>query len=152
MQFIEVDLPDISATKKTMQAQYICASPIEGALPTQHVGFDLNEIMTKKRSLVDELAANAGLKVDGSVPTLVICEAVLFYLAPPAAVSLIGELFDLPKSRYCITDNLSKLGVAPGPPVPSAKEKCSTWLQGAGKELVEHDSIWGGAIHFVKAQ
>ena len=90
--------------------------------------------------------------MDGSVPTLVICEAVLFYLAPPAAVGLVDELFSLPKTTFCITDNLAKLGVAPGPPVPSAKEKCTTWLQGAGKELVEHDAIWGGAIHFVKAK
>lgn len=45
-----------------------------------------------------------------------------------------------------------KVGVAPGPPVPTPEEKCRGWLDDEGKTLVDHDAIWGGAIHFVAAR
>ena len=118
----------------------------------QHIGFDLNEVLTRNASILKTLQEN-GCVTDGTKPTLVICEAVLFYLIPDAPKKLTTELFSLPQSRYCFTDNLAKLGVTPGPPMPiSAKQKCETWLQDNDKELIAHDAIWGGAIHFVGAK
>ena len=81
------------------------------------------------------------LQVQEELGVIVICKELYNY-----------QKTTVPTYSDLQTDNLAKLGVAPGPPVPSAKEKCTTWLQGAGKELVEHDAIWGGAIHFVKAK
>jgi len=118
-----------------------------------HFGFDLNTIATQQKSLIDDLVQHKDLSLDPSVPTMVICEAVLFYLMPEAAQGLIKELFALPNAqRYCFTDNLSKLGVTPGPPVPTPKEKCQGWLEREGKTLVDHEAIWGAAIHFVAAK
>ena len=120
------------------------------------VPLDLNDVGTKTSIL--ETLSGSGFVTDGSVPTLVLCEAVLFYLRPDAAQSITGELFSsLPAStRYCLTDNLSKVGVVPGggpdgPPPIAARSRCEAWLARNDKELIDHDSIWGGAIHFVAA-
>ena len=169
LQFIEVDLPDIASAKAAMIARVFgdgtatangassSSSSSSSAPPTppppKHVGFDLNGIATEQRSLVAELQAAGGLELDESVPTMIICEAVLFYLMPDAVQGLVKELFALPNARrYCLTDNLAKLGVTPGPPVPTPREKCDQWLGREGKTLIDHDAIWGGAIHFVAAK
>lgn len=149
LKFFEIDLPDASATKEKMVNRYLNRNGKITESSPVFIPFDLNDVFTKKASLMDSLKA-AGLKED--VPTMVICEAVLFYLIPDAAQKVVGELFDFQADRYCFTDNLAKLGVAPGPPVPTPREKCEAWLQGNGKELIAHDAIWGGAIHFVGAK
>ena len=159
--FFEVDLPDISAAKEAMLGRYFrdrTETPDAARPRPKHIGFDLNEIASKGKHLFDALGA-AGF--NESLPSMVICEAVLFYLQPEAAQGLIRELFTLSgdKSdgkhnivRYCFTDNLAKLGVAPGPPVPTPRDKCAEWLEGEGLTLVDHNAIWGGAIHFVAAE
>ena len=151
VKFFEIDLPDISGAKENMVRNYLAQEKNLNLLPS-YVGFDLNKISTDGKSLVDELLER-GLNVDTSIPTMVICEAVLFYLMPDAAQGLTKELFALPNARqFCFTDNLAKVGVSPGPPIPPPKAKCENWLRNEGKELVDHDSIWGGAIHFVAAK
>jgi O-methyltransferase involved in polyketide biosynthesis len=171
LQFFEVDLPDIASAKAGMLGRFL--ERREAVVRPKHVGFDLNDIATKKSSLVEELVKGSGvisgggggggggggdsnavrLDLDPAVPTMVICEAVLFYLQPDAVQGLVKELFALPNARrFCFTDNLAKLGVAPGPPVPTPREKCEGWLGREGKTLIEHDAIWGGAIHFVAAK
>ena len=158
LRFFEVDLPDIATAKERMLRRFLGeergSNSFTGTdvVRPEHVGFDLNEIATQQKRLLDDLVAR-GLELDPSVPTMVICEAVLFYLMPEAAQGLVKELFALPNARrFCLTDNLAKLGVAPGPPVPTPREKCQEWLGREGKTLIEHDSIWGGAIHFVAAK
>ena len=149
VRFIEVDLPDIAKAKEGMLQRYEKGE--KGTESIVNVGFDLNDIATKQRSFVKALRERGEL--DEAAPTMVICEAVLFYLIPDAAQGLVKELFALPNvRRYCLTDNLAKLGVAPGPPVPSPREKCEGWLSREGKTLIDHDAIWGGAIHFVAAK
>lgn len=144
----EVDIPDVIAMKSKMVERFLQGSQREESI--NFVPLDLNEVLTRNRSLVDEVRA-AGFRDD--VPTIVICEAVFFYLIPGAVQKVSEELFQLTNAkRYCITDNLAKVGVAPGPPVPSPREKCERWIQDNGKELIAHDSIWGGAIHFVGAK
>lgn len=111
LEFFEVDLPDISSAKESMLKRYFSdRQDGDVAAGPTHVGFDLNEIATQKRSLVERLAED-GLALDESVPTMVICEAVLFYLMPEAAQGLVKELFAMPNAqRYCFTDNLAKVG------------------------------------------
>ena len=53
------------------------------------VPLDLNDVGTKT-SILETLS---GMGFDDSLPTLVLCEAVLFYLRPDAAQSITGELF-----------------------------------------------------------
>lgn len=151
LKFFEVDLPDISRAKESMMTKY--SSTSTSMITPAYVGFDLNSICTDKKSLIEELVNKYGFSLEKNVPTMIICEAVLFYLIPDAAQGLMKEVFDLPNAeRYCMTDNLAKLGVAPGPPVPTPREKCESWLDKEGKELIDHSAIWGGAIHFVAAK
>lgn len=120
------------------------------------VPLDLDDIESTGTSLLETLSSS-GFVTDGSVPTMVLCEAVLFYLKPESARSITSELFSLQQSRYCLTDNLSKVGVFPGggpegPPSVAARSRCEVWLSNNDKDLIDHDSIWGGAIHFVGAR
>jgi methyltransferase (TIGR00027 family) len=151
IQFFEVDLPDIAIAKESlMTTTSLNSNTKKDIIQPKHFGFDLNTIATEQTSLVNNLVEKKGL--DTEIPTMVICEAVLFYLMPEAAQGLVKELFALNAKRYCFTDNLAKLGVAPGPPVPTPKEKCQGWLEREGKTLMDHNAIWGGAIHFVSAK
>jgi len=160
LRFYEVDLPDIAATKERMVARYLDASSAkggeEGVAPgVIHIGVDMNEL--GEEGLLPRLGAR-GFRID--LPTLVVCEAVLFYLEPATVAALTSELFAAfpnlngPKvHRWVFTDNLSKVGVTPGPPVPlSAKDKCGAWLERNSRSLLAHDAIWGGAIHFAAAE
>lgn len=151
--FFEVDLPDIATQKNAMMARFLQtndAVPSNGGSLIKHIPFDLNDISTKQRSLLKELKDTAQFRPD--LKTMVIGEAVFFYLSPDTATGLMEELFTTESiSRYCLTDNLAKFGVVPGPPHLS-KQKCATWLERNGKELLAHDAIWGGAIHFVSAK
>jgi len=146
IQFYEVDLESVTNAKRRITESY---SQSNNILAPKHIALDLNEILTKDKKIVSELQMQGFQKGN---PTMLVCEAVLFYLIPGAVQKLTKELFELNADRYCFTDNLAKVGVAPGPPVPSPKEKCEDWLQNNGKELVAHEAIWGGAIHFVGAK
>lgn len=142
--FYEVDIPEVISKKSVVTKQYLDKSASSASV--RFVPLDLNEVLTRNKSIVQELEIE-GFQSD--LPTIVICEAVLFYLIPGAVQKLISDLFSLNANRYCITDNLTKVGVTPGPPVPTPRQKCEAWVKQSGKELVAHDSIWGGAIHFV---
>ena len=114
LDIFEVDIPEVILMKSKMVEQYMAQSPKDGKIT--FVPLDLNEILTKNKDIVQVLK-NQGLRED--LPTMIICEAVLFYLIPGAAQKMVSELFNLNADRYCFTDNLAKLGVAPGPPVPT---------------------------------
>ena len=160
--FYCVDLPSVASNCGKIVERYradVGESSGNGIpeAPT-FVSLDLNSVGSDdgKVSLLETLS-NAGFATDGSIPTMVLCEAVLFYLTPSSAQSITSELFSLRQSRYCLTDNLSKVGVIPGggpegPPPIAAKARCEKWLSSQNKDLVDHDSIWGGAIHFVGAR
>lgn len=143
----EIDIPEVVSMKSKMVNQYLENSSRESSIT--FVPLDLNEALTRNKNVVEVLKSQ-GFQED--LPTIVVCEAVLFYLIPGAVQKIVSDLFSLNANRYCFTDNLSKVGVQPGPPVPSPREKCESWLKENGKELVAHNSIWGGAIHFVAAK
>jgi O-methyltransferase involved in polyketide biosynthesis len=154
--FYCVDLPAVSSNCGKIVDRY--RKDVDGTTPNAptFVPLDLNDVGSTGTSLLETLSCS-GFVTDGSVPTMVLCEAVLFYLKPESAQSITGELFSLPQSRYCLTDNLSKVGVIPGggpegPPPVAARSRCEAWLKNNDKDLVDHDSIWGGAIHFVGAR
>jgi len=158
LDFYCVDLPAVASNCGKIVDRY--RRDVEGkAVPDAptFVPLDLNDVGgSTGKSILDTLAS-AGFVVDGSIPTMVLCEAVLFYLKPDSAQAITGELFSLPQSRYCLTDNLSKVGVIPGggpegPPPIAARSRCEAWLTRNDKDLTDHDSIWGGAIHFVGAR
>lgn len=149
LEVYEVDLPTM-AEKKSSMLRFYLDNTRNTSSNIEHVPLDLNEIFTRGKSLVETLEER-GFRVGDE--TFVVCEAVLFYLIPNAVEKLLTEVFDLPECRYCITDSLSKVGVTPGgPPTPSAKEKCEAWLQRNGVQLIAHDAVFGGAIHFVGAK
>lgn len=170
--FYVIDLPSVSKNCQKLIDRYLTTvdTSSDGNKPKSptFIGFDLNDVVTKNKSLVKDgllMSKSDGCNefvADGTVPTMIICEAVLFYLIPAAAQKITTELFQLSSSsssefRYCFTDNLSKVGVVPGggpggPPEVVARTRCEGWLKDNDKELIDHDSIWGGAIHFVGAK
>lgn len=150
LKFVEVDLPEVVETKMKLVNRYV--GPRNGEISdVTYVPFDLNRAAGV--SLVDTLTKEGGLKLD--VPTLVVCEAVIFYLSPPAAKAAFADLFSQNFAKYVIVDNLAKLGVTPGGrPTPFVhEEKCKKWIEEKnGKKVMRHEEIWNGAIHFVSAE
>eukprot|EP00534_Pseudo-nitzschia_fraudulenta_P001309 CAMPEP_0201117616 /NCGR_PEP_ID=MMETSP0850-20130426/1602_1 /ASSEMBLY_ACC=CAM_ASM_000622 /TAXON_ID=183588 /ORGANISM="Pseudo-nitzschia fraudulenta, Strain WWA7" /LENGTH=415 /DNA_ID=CAMNT_0047382081 /DNA_START=122 /DNA_END=1366 /DNA_ORIENTATION=+ len=158
LDFYCVDLPVVASNCGRIVDRYVAdargSSNNKGeGLPKAptFVPLDLNDVGStsacgKGKSLLGALS-NRGFVGDGSVPTMVLCEAVLFYLSPPAARAVTTEVFSIPGARYCLTDNLSKVGVLPGggpggPPEVLARSRCASWLEENRKDLVDHDSIW----------
>ena len=91
---------------------------------------------------------------DAAAPTLVVFEAVLFYLSPPAARAALvdGALRAglAPGSRVALTDSLVKLGVGPrGAPAPN-EAAARAFFAEHGASLRRHDALWGGALHFAE--
>jgi len=163
LDFYCVDLPSVASNSQKIIDWYMSEIPNHSSEPKKpiFIYFDLNDVFTNKSESILQVASKKGFVTDGSIPTMVICEAVLFYLIPDAARKITTELFQLSSSssssRFCFTDNLSKVGVMPGggsggPPQVVVRTRCESWLKGNNKELIDHDSIWGGAIHFVGAK
>ena len=83
-------------------------------------------------------------------PTLVIFEAVLFYLSPPAKRALLADAARFvnlaPGSALVLTDNLAPFVRSP------AQADAAAFLDPLGLDLTTHDTLWGGAIQFVRAK
>jgi len=141
--FFEVDLPDVVKVKASMSARAKVVGAAGAALPVA-LPLDLNAGAGTVFAKLKEL----GLQPD--VPTLVVVEAVLFYLSPPAKSSLLGEvaslLRDQPQSEVVLTDNLAPF--VRGPMRPAAE----AYLSPMGLDMLKHDTLWGGAIQFVHAK
>jgi len=121
------------------------ASRVSGAKPaTARLGVDLNK---EAGSVMSQLAE---LGLDRSKPTLVVSEAVLFYLSPPAKRSLLAECAEHVRgceaSGLVLTDNLAPFVRGPTP------QGAESFLGEIGLSLKQHDSLWGGAIQFVDAE
>jgi len=112
LDFYCVDLPSVTSNCQQIVERYLRDNEYEyydaddksmikiKKQPT-YVPFDLNDVAISKEKntkslLLDTLAASEyGFITDGSIPTMVICEAVLFYLNPDAAQTITSELFRL---------------------------------------------------------
>ena len=145
--FYEVDLPEVNRVKATMADRYL-AGLGGGRSSTQGraLGVDLNKATMAPPGVFAQLEA---LGLDRQRPTLVVVEAVLFYLSPPAKRALLADAGEFvrscPSSAVVLTDNL-----APFVRTPSADD-AQAFLAPLGLSLRQHDSLWGGAIQFVRA-
>lgn len=76
-------------------------------------------------------------------------QAVLFYLSPPAKRALLEDAGNFvggnAASALVLTDNLAPFVRGP------RKEDTAGFLAPLGLNLKEHDTLWGGAIQFVRA-
>lgn len=144
LSFFEVDLPSVVEAKAAMGQRRDAAAAANAPLP-KALACDLNEAAGK---VFTRLESELGF--DPTLPTLVVVEAVLFYLAPPAKSKLLGEVSELlaaqPASKLVLTDNLAPF--VRGPMRPAAE----AYLSPMGLKLDQHDTLWGGAIQFVVAE
>lgn len=145
LQFFEVDLPSVLPIKRAMSTRYLeeQAAPTAGPRPAE-LGADLNEAAGQVLSRLEPLG------FDRSKPTLVVCEAVLFYLSPPAKQKLLAEwaalLSEAPApTAVVLADNLAPLLRSP------QRADADAFFGGVGLRLLQHDTLWGGAIQFVHA-
>jgi len=150
--FFEVDLPMVISVKQKLAAGFLAAAAGGGGAfraadaARRSLGCDLN---AAAGDVFAQLQSQCGLVPDA--PTLVVVEAVLFYLSPPAKTKLLEETAALlaagpPASGLVLTDNLAPF--VRGPMRPAAEG----YLQPLGLALDEHSTLWGGAIQFVRAR
>jgi len=142
--FFEVDLPAVLPIKRAMSERYLQEQGEVTAAQPVELGADLNE------AAGEVLARLAPLGFDRGKPTLVVCEAVLFYLSPPAKQKLIAEwaalLAEAPRpTAIVMTDNFAPFLRSP------QRADAEEYFGSAGLRLLQHDTIWGGAIQFVHA-
>ena len=146
--FYEVDLPDVVDGKGRLQQYWkdLQAKADNGedvTLPTR-IGYDLNDAADPNKPSLSQTLTQAGL--DPNLPTLFIWEAVLFYVKPEAVLEIFDDVFNLGiKSVYCLVDSLK-------PAVTTSflhvtREVFDTY----DLDIVDHNSRWGGAVHFVLA-
>lgn len=145
--FYEVDLPKVNDVKATMMERFCKVNgESSGISGCRTLGVDLNKVTMAPPGVFAELEA---LGLDRQKPTLVVIEAVLFYLSPPAKRALLADAATFVNanvgSAVVLTDNL-----APFVRTPSADD-ASAFLTPLGLSLQKHDSLWGGAIQFVRA-
>ena len=142
--FFEVDLPAVVEAKAAMGRRRDAAAAADAPLPAA-LACDLNQ---GAGEVLARLEKELGLS--RALPTLIVVEAVLFYLAPPAKSKLLGEVAELlaaqPDSKLVLTDNLAPFVRGPARPAAEA------YLSPMGLQLEQHDTLWGGAIQFVVAE
>lgn len=147
--FFEVDLPSVLPVKEAMATRFLAAEG--GAARSvgaegRALGVDLNKATMAPPGVFAQLS---GLGLDRSLPTLVVSEAVLFYLSPPAKRALLEDAGNFvggnAASALVLTDNLAPFVRSP------RKEDAAGFLSPLGLDLKEHDTLWGGAIQFVRA-
>ena len=140
--FFEVDLPNVVEAKRKMSAGY-CAA--RGVAPAPALAADLNEAAGDVLARLE----GAGVGFDRAARTLVVSEAVLFYLSPPAKAKLLAECAALVDgvdgSALVLADNLAPYVRGP------ARAAADAYFGDLGLELRRHDTLWGGAIQFVDA-
>lgn len=146
--FFEVDLPSVLPVKDAMATTFLKAEggPRSVGAEGRALGVDLNRATMAPPGVFAQLS---GLGLDRSLPTLVVSEAVLFYLSPPAKRALLEDAGNFvggnAASALVLTDNLAPFVRGP------RKEDTAGFLAPLGLNLKEHDTLWGGAIQFVRA-
>lgn len=147
--FIEVDLPDVTAGKQTLYETFSKNEDPDWTVGDRHslVPLDLNECGKDKTKLMDTLREKGNL--NPNLPTLFVWEAVLFYVDEIAVRNIFNELTkygdDNSNTMWCMTDSLQ-----PFVQVPFSNE-ASQFFKGRNLQLLSHRSRWGGAVHFVGA-
>jgi len=144
LSFFELDLPAVVQAKAVISARLEDRQPP----PAASLAVDLNQ---GAGTVLQRLREECGL--DANAPTLVVVEAVLFYLAPPAKSNLLSEISDLLStqpasygSRLVLADNLAPFVRGP------MRAAAEGYLAPMGLRLRQHDTLWGGAIQFWEAE
>ena len=142
--FYEVDLPQVCDVKARLARRYL--SEAAPAAPCASLAADFNQACMKPPGVFAQLEA---LGLQRSRPTLVVSEAVLFYCSPPAKRNLLADAAGFiqghPGSQLVLADNLA-------PFVRSvAAADAAAFFAPMQLELRGHDTLWGGAIQFVRA-
>lgn len=143
--FFEVDLPDVVDGKDKLQQYWKSLKDDEGngdhiILPTK-IGYDLNDAADREKPSLIEALTEAGLRSD--VPTLFIWEAVLFYVKPEAVMNIFGDVFTFGEnSAMCLVDSLKPAVTT------SFLHKAREFFDGYNLAVIDHNSRWGGAVHF----
>jgi len=165
--FFEVDLPSVLPIKEAMARRYLSsmarreaaasdeadgADAADAAAATsvggmgRALGLDLNKATMAPPGVVAQLEA---LGLDRRQPTLVVSEAVLFYLSPPAKRALLQDVGTVmtanAASALVLTDNLAPFVRGP------MRQAADAFLSPLGLTVREHDTLWGGAIQFIRA-
>jgi len=154
--FIEVDLPSVVEGKDKLYRKFQREQDPKWDYEkhgSKLVPFNLNDAGgSNPKSLVQTLREKASLK--SGIPTMVVSEAVLFYVNEDAVKNVIEEMFAFAKSGeddeqaetlFCFTDSLK-----PFLDVPFSNE-ARKWFDKNDLDLLQHRSRWGGAVHFALA-
>ena len=145
-QFFEVDLPQVLELKAAMSERYLTGRPNGRSAVAGTLGVDLNKATMAPPGVFAQLES---VGLSRQVPTLIVSEAVLFYLSPPAKRALLADAGAFASavegSALVLTDNL-----APFVRTPS-RDDATSFLSPLGLQVQEHDTLWGGAIQFVVA-
>lgn len=146
--FFEVDLPEVVEGKGRLQQYWkdLQAKADNGedvVLPTR-LGYDLNDAADPTKPSLSESLTSAGL--DPNIPTLFVWEAVLFYVKPEAVLEIFKDIFNLgDKSVYCLVDSLKPAVTT------SFLHVTREVFDKYNLDIIDHDSRWGGAVHFALA-
>lgn len=146
--FYEVDLPDVVEGKGRLQRYWKDLKAEQGSneeviLPTR-LGYDLNDAADSAKPSLTQALADAGLKSD--TPTLFVWEAVLFYVKPEAVLEIFSDTFSFgDQSVYCLVDSLKPAVTT------SFLHVAREFFDGYNLNVIDHNSRWGGAVHFALA-
>jgi len=146
--FFEVDLPDVVDGKGKLHQYWKSLKDDQEdgdriILPTK-IGYDLNDAADLNQPTLIEALTGAGLSSD--VPTLFIWEAVLFYVKPEAVMNIFDNIFGFgDNSAMCLVDSLKPAVTT------SFLHKAREFFDGYNLDVIDHNSRWGGAVHFAFA-
>jgi len=136
--------------KEAMAKRYLASKagePAGASFAKGTLGVDLNRATMAPPGVFAQLE---GLGLSRDEPTLIVSEAVLFYLSPPAKQALLADaaafVGTVDGSQLVLTDNLAPFVRSP------KKDDAAAFLTPMGLSLREHDTLWGGAIQFIKAE
>jgi nitrite reductase/ring-hydroxylating ferredoxin subunit len=139
--FFEVDLPDVVEGKGKLQKRWKEEHGGSEIKLPKRIGFNLNDAIDQK---LTEVLEAAGLRRD--LPTLFVWEAVLFYVRPESIMAMFEDVLRFGgESTFCLVDSLKPAVTT------SFQHEARAFFEGYGLELVDHNSRWGGAVHFAMA-
>jgi len=148
--FFEVDLPSVLPVKDAMAQRFLGSGGTGGGESVgaqgRALGVDLNRATMAPPGVFQQLET---MGLSRAAPTLIVSEAVLFYLSPPAKQALLADAGRFvggnAASALVLTDNLAPFVRSP------QQADATNFLAPLGLSVQEHDTLWGGAIQFIRA-
>ena len=146
--FFEVDLPNVVEGKDRLHRHWKKQQRDgkgDGRIHlAKKIGYNLNDAADPSKPSLTQVLTDQGLRSD--VPTLFVWEAVLFYVKPKAVQKIFDDVFSFGDvSSYCLVDSLKPAVTT------SFLHEVREFFDEYGLDVVDHNSRWGGAVHFVLA-